>query len=203
MIASLRGIVQERSPDRAVIECGGVGYDVLVSAATAAGLPPEGAEVRLSIHTHAVQDGGLQLFGFADPRERTAFELLIGVQGVGPKVALQVLSGISVADLAAAIARGEVARLVAVRGIGKKTAERLVTELRDRVASLIVEGAPAPAAPPVAPGGLVERVAQALVGLGYKAIQADRAARAALAAQPDAPIEVLVREALRQTEPAR
>jgi Holliday junction DNA helicase RuvA len=202
MIASLRGVVQERGADRAVIECGGVGYEVFVSAATAAGLPPDGAEVRLTIHTHAVQDGALQLFGFADPRERAAFELLIGVQGVGPKVALQVLSGIAVGELAGAIARGELTRLCAVRGIGKKTAERLVTELRDRVAPLL-DGAPAPAAPPAAPGSLVERVAQALVGLGYKAAQAERAARAAAEARPDASIEVLVREALRQTEGGR
>jgi holliday junction DNA helicase RuvA len=202
MIASLRGVVLERSADRAVVECGGVGYEVFVSAATAAGLPPEGTEASLSIHTHAVKDGGLQLFGFADPRERAAFELLIGVQGVGPKLALQVLSGIAVAELAAAIARGELARLCAVRGIGKKTAERLVTELRDRVASLL-DGSPVPAAPPAGPGGLVERVAQALVGLGYKAAPAERAARAAAEVLPDASIEVLVREALRQTEGLR
>jgi holliday junction DNA helicase RuvA len=202
MIASLRGTVLERGADRVVVECGGVGYEVLVSATTAAGLPAEGAEVRLNIHTHAVQDGGLQLFGFSDPHERAAFELLISVQGVGPKLALQVLSGISVPDLAQAIARGELGRLVAVRGIGKKTAERLVTELRDRVAPL-AEGPAAPVAQPVAPGGPVERVAQALVGLGYKPAQAERAAHAALGAFPDAPIEVLVREALRQTETAR
>ena len=202
MIASLRGIVRERGADRAVIECGGVGYEVFVSAATAAGLPPEGAEARLSVHTHAVKDGGLQLFGFAEPRERAAFELLIEVQGIGPKLALQVLSGIAIGHLATAIARGEVARLCTVRGIGKKTSERLVTELRDRVGAL-VDGAPAPAAPPVAPGGLVERVAQALVGLGYKAAQAERAALAATVALPEASIEVLVREALRQTEGLR
>jgi len=202
MIASLRGVVRERGADRAVIECAGVGYEVFVSASTAAGLPPEGVETRLSVHTHAVKDGGLQLFGFAEPRERAAFELLIEVQGVGPKVALQVLSGIAIADLAAAIARGEVARLCAVRGIGKKTAERLVTELRDRVGALVA-GAPPPAAPPVAPGGLAERVAQALEALGYRAAQAERAAHAAAAALPDAPLEVLVREALRQTEGPR
>jgi Holliday junction DNA helicase RuvA len=202
MIASLRGVVQERGADRAVIDCGGVGYEVFVSAATAAGLPPDGAEVRLSIHTHAVKDGGLQLFGFADPRERAAFELLIGVQGIGPKVALQVLSGIAITDLAAAIARGEVARLCAVRGIGKKTAERLVTELRDRVAGLL-DGTSTPAAPLATPSGIVERVAQALVGLGYKAAPAERAARAAVGALPDAPIGELVREALRQTEGPR
>ena len=202
MIASLRGVVRERGADRAVIECGGVGYEVFVSAATAAGLPLEGTEAVLSVHTHAVKDGGLQLFGFSDPRERAAFELLIGVQGIGPKVALQVLSGISVADLAGAIARGEVARLCTVRGIGKKTSERLVTELRDRVGGLL-DGAPAPAAPSVAPGGRVERVAQALVGLGYKAAQAERAALAATVALPEASIEVLVREALRQTEGLR
>jgi len=202
MIASLRGIVRERGADRAVIECGGVGYEVFVSAATAAGLPPEGAEARLSVHTHAVKDGGLQLFGFAEPRERAAFELLIEVQGIGPKLALQVLSGIAIGHLATAIARGEVARLCTVRGIGKKTAERLVTELRDRVGAL-VEGSPPPAAPSAAPGGIAERVAQALEALGYRAAQAERAARAAAAALPDAPLEVLVREALRQTEGLR
>jgi Holliday junction DNA helicase RuvA len=202
VIASLRGVLLEQAADRVVLECAGVGYEVFVSAATAATLPPVGTEARLSVHTHAVKDGGLQLFGFAAAQERAAFELLIEVQGVGPKVALQMLSNIAIPDLAGAIARGEVTRLCAVRGIGRKTAERLVTELRDKVGTLL-EGAPVPTAPTPPVGGLAESVAQALVALGYKAGQAERAARAAAATLPDAPLEALVREALRNTEVPR
>ncbi|HEY3353347.1 MAG TPA: Holliday junction branch migration protein RuvA [Polyangia bacterium] len=204
MIASLRGVVLERLADRVVVEAGGVGYEVFVAGPTLAALPPDGSEVRLAIHTHAVKDGGLQLFGFGGGRERAAFELLIEVQGVGPKVALQVLSGMPVGELCAVIGRGDVARLCAVRGIGRKTAERLVMELKDKVQPLAGEAAGAAGAPaPPALGGVVERAAQALQALGYKPGLAERAARAAAAALPDASLEALVREALRQAEVLR
>jgi Holliday junction DNA helicase RuvA len=198
MIASLRGVVRERAADRVVLEVGGVGYEVFVTGPTAAALPAE-VEVQLAIHTHAVKDGGLQLFGFGTARERAAFEVLIEVQGVGPKVALQILAGLPVAELAAVIGRGDVARLVMVRGIGRKLAERLVTELKDKVAPLAAGAAPAPM-PSTPPTGAIARTAQALCALGYRPVLAERAAAAAAVALPDAPVEALVREALRQAE---
>jgi len=198
MIASLRGVVRERAEGRVVVEVGGVGYEVFVTGPTAATLPAE-VEVQLAIHTHAVQDGGLTLFGFTTAQERAAFEVLIEVQGVGPKVALQILGGMPVAELAAVIGRADVGRLVTVRGIGRKLAERLVTELKDKVAPLAA-GAPPVPAPAVPPSAAVARATQALCALGYRPGHAERAARAAAAALPDAPVEALVREALRQAE---
>jgi holliday junction DNA helicase RuvA len=202
VIASLRGALLERGVDRVVIEAGGVGYEVFVTTATLSGLPAPGAEIKLAVHTHAVKDGGLQLFGFATAVERQAFQLLIEVQGVGPKVAVQILSGMPVGELAAAITRGDVARLCTVRGIGRKTGERLVMELRDKVAALGADASqPREVSPPA--GADAGRAAEALVRLGYRPGLAERAAQAAARTMPGAPFEALVREALRQAEALR
>jgi len=206
MIASLRGTVREKTAERVVIECSGVGFDVAMSAKTAAALPPEGEEVSLFVHTHAVKDGGIELYGFADRSERAAFELLIGVQGVGPRVALQVLGGIGAAELAEAIRRKDTTRLMALRGVGKRIAERLVTELQGRVDALMSAQPQASSPMPegaTVPSQLSERVAQALVALGYKQSQAERAAQAAVGIRGEAPLDELVREALRWTEVPR
>lgn len=171
MIASLRGILLENDPEHVVIEAAGVGYAVTVTAAAQRALPPLGSEARLFIHTHAVQDGPLQLFGFAEPEERRVFETLLSVQGVGPKVAIAILSGMAIGDLVRAISAADVATLTKIRGVGRKTAERLAVELRDKIG--VSTGADRTASPvfPLSshlPAGRRGEVAGALQALGYR-----------------------------------
>ena len=135
MIASLRGILLSKTPNQAVIECGGVGYDVAISVATFSALPREGAEARLHIYTKVAEDQ-LALFGFAEPDEKRLFERLIAVSGIGPKLAITVLSGIASERLVTAIRGSDHASLVKIPGIGKKTAERIVLELKDKLDDL-------------------------------------------------------------------
>lgn len=138
MIASVRGPVTVRRPDHVVVECSGVGYRVAVSSETLKAVPGAGREVAL--HTHLVmRDDGMHLFGFAAEDERELFLMLIGVQGVGPKVALAVLSGGSARELLNAIALGDSARFQAVPGIGKRTADRIIVELREKVAGRVAD----------------------------------------------------------------
>ena len=200
MITSLRGRLLERGTGGCVVEAAGVGYWVQVSTTTARALPPEGQEVFL--HTHmVVREDSHQLFGFHERDERRLFELLIGVSGVGPKVALAVLSGLKPGALARAIRDENLAALVAVPGIGRKTAERLVVELRDKL-ELIATAADEPSATPGARRGgprseHFEDAVAALVGLGYSPPQAqDAIRRAAEGSAADASLEDLVRGAL-------
>jgi Holliday junction DNA helicase RuvA len=175
VIASVRGAVATRRPDGVVVECGGVGYAVAISAETLRHVPAAGEEALL--HTHlVVRDDGMQLYGFASEEERGLFLLLVGVQGVGPKVALAVLSGGPPRDLLRAIAAGDAARFQAVPGIGKRTAERIIVELREKV-----EGAEAPG-PDAAPASVTgagdaddsrSLARQGLLGLGFTAGEAD------------------------------
>lgn len=132
MIAHLRGVLLEKHPNQAVVECSGVGYDVAIPVGTFSGLPEKGEEVRLRIHTH-VREDAIQLFGFLTLDEKRLFEKLIGVSGIGPKLAITVLSGLAAEDLIRIIRAGEVQQLTRVPGIGKKTAERIVLELRDKL----------------------------------------------------------------------
>ena len=140
MIASIRGEVTVRRADHVVVECGGVGYRLAVSANTLRAVPAAGEETLL--HTHLVlRDDGMHLYGFSSEEERELFLMLVGVQSVGPKVALAVLSGGSPRDLTNAIAAGDSARFQAVPGIGKRTAERIIVELREKVAGEAVAAA--------------------------------------------------------------
>jgi Holliday junction DNA helicase RuvA len=168
VIALVRGEVVVRRPDHVVIDCGGVGYRLAVSAQTLRAVPAAGGEVTL--HAHLVmRDDALNLFGFATEEERDLFLMLVGIQGVGPKVALAVLSGGTPRDLLNAISSGDAARFQAVPGIGKRTAERIVMELREKVAE---------------PGGdeiVITRsddprtlAREGLIGLGFGAEEADR-----------------------------
>ena len=173
MIAHLRGRLMEKDGEAVVLEVGGIGYQIAVSTAAAGELGPAGGDARLWIYSHYVQDGGPTLFGFTDREERRLFETLLGVQGVGPKVALAILSGLPRAELTAAIAGADVARLTQIKGVGRKTAERLAVELRDKLVQFPV--APATSAPsrasspsgPVLPQRLAD-VQGALAGLGYR-----------------------------------
>jgi holliday junction DNA helicase RuvA len=179
MIAHLRGTLLEKHPNQAIVEAGGVGYDVTVPISTYAALPEAGREVRLRIHTH-VREDVLALFGFLTQDEKFLFERLISISGIGPKLAITVLSGLPVADLITAIRAGAVDRLVRIPGVGKKTAERIVLELREKLPAV-----PADAAAGVEPGGraalsaLDQDVLSALINLGCAPAAAEAAVRKA------------------------
>ena len=198
MIASLRGTLAEKDAGQCVIETGGVGYRVSVSSQTARALPAAGEAVFL--HTHqVVREDALQLFGFANLEERGLFELLITVSGVGPKVALAVLSGLPPAALARAIRDENVAQLVGIPGVGRKTAERLIVELRDKLELAVTaqSGTAAPPAKPLLPKSeRFDDAVAALVRLGYSQAQAQEAIRKVTAAEEDPSLETLVRQAL-------
>jgi Holliday junction DNA helicase RuvA len=195
MIAFLRGRVADKQPNRVVVEVQGVGYDVHVPLSTFYEIGDAGAEVALRIHTH-VREDALQLFGFLTDLERQLFERLIGISGIGPKLAIAVLSGMDPRELLAAVQRGDVARLTGIPGIGKKTAERIVLELRDRLAQIAV-----PAAPDAAQADGTERMRadllSALQNLGYHRPQAEKAIETALT-HTSATLEDALRSALRE-----
>lgn len=208
MIASLRGPLLERGDGSCVIEAGGVGYLVHVSSHTLATLPAVGAEVRLRTR-QIVREDALLLFGFADADELRLFDLLIGVSGVGPKLALAALSGLAPAALARAIRDEQVALLVAVPGIGRKTAERLVVELRDKLDFMPSPLTAGPAAARGRESRLLPRSEQfddavaALATLGYSAVQAQEAVRRAGGEDEDLTLETIVKRALaRLSKPA-
>jgi len=171
VIARLSGTVAEKGAAEAVLDVGGVGYLVHLSTATLARLPGAGEKVTLRTFTNVRQDA-IELFGFATEEEEAVFRALIEVKGVGPRAAQNILSGIEARELAAAVAQGDVARLTKVPGIGKKTAERLVVELREKLAVLARAAGPIRAA---AGGDAFDQLRQALVNLGYKAPQAEGA----------------------------
>ncbi|MFL5827659.1 MAG: Holliday junction branch migration protein RuvA [Thermoleophilaceae bacterium] len=169
MIASVRGVVNVRRPDHVVVECNGVGYRLAVSAETLKHVPAAGSEAFL--HTHLVtRDDGMYLFGFASEEERELFHLLNGVQGVGPKVSLAVLSGGTTRELMRAIAAGDSARFQAVPGIGKRTAERIIVELREKVAGEASAADEIVITKSDDPRTLAR---QGLVGLGFSVQEAD------------------------------
>ena len=194
MIARLSGVVEELRDGSAVLDVGGVGYLVHLSAASRAALPARGERAALRIHTH-VREDALELFGFATEEEEEVFHALVAVKGVGPRAAQNILSGIAPRDLAQAVAHGDVARLTKVPGVGKKTAERLALELKDRLAALARAAGPALGR---ARGGVVEQLAQALAGLGYKPAQAEEAAEALRATADGKTLDELLREALKR-----
>ncbi|WP_047491440.1 Holliday junction branch migration protein RuvA [Terriglobus sp. TAA 43] len=178
MIAHLRGRLLSKSPNAVIVDCGGVGYDVAISVTTFSSLPDEGAEVSLHINTQ-VREDAIALFGFTDRDEKRLFERLITVSGIGPKLGITVLSGLSAERLVSAIRAGDTAMLVKIPGIGKKTAERVVLELKDKLDDL---QAAAPAQASGFKGGpVVDDVLSALVNLGYKRDSAQRAVETAIA----------------------
>jgi holliday junction DNA helicase RuvA len=189
MIAFLRGRLLEKHPTRVIVETGGVGYEVHVPLSSYSAVGEPGAEIALRIHTH-VREDALQLFGFATPLELALFDRLVAVSGIGPKLALAVLSGIAPGDLVSAITGGDVARLVSIPGIGRKTAERIVLELRDKLTAL--DGGTGTGA---SGDGTRGDLVSALVNLGYHRPAAEKAVDAALAATGGA-FDVALRRAL-------
>jgi Holliday junction DNA helicase RuvA len=173
MIAHLRGKLLVKHPNRVVVETGGVGYEVTISVPTFSELPASGAEVALNIHTH-VREDVIALYGFFRPTEKELFEKLMTVSGIGAKLAITILSGMAADEMAAAIRGNDVARLTKIPGIGRKTAERMVLELRDKL----------PPSPTVSPTvvstmtALEEDVLSALTNLGYQRASAEKALEA-------------------------
>ena len=213
MIARLAGVLLEKNAERVVVDVQGVGYEVRVPLSTGSRLPETGATVELLIHTH-VREDSLALYGFRTSLERSLFERMISVSGVGPKLALALLSGITPAQLVDSILSGATAPLCSVSGVGRKTAERLVVDLRDKLGHLLTGHADGPRERAAQPKGedveLLADVHSALVNLGYSAREADRAVDdARKSAPPDeaATIEMsfqgLLRRALRSAAAGR
>jgi Holliday junction DNA helicase RuvA len=208
VIARLEGVLREKTPSCVVVDVGGVGYEVFVPLSTFTELPDEGKIVLLRVHTH-VREDVIQLFGFMTAFERAVFELLLRTSGIGPRLALGILSGIEPARLLDALADGDVAALRRVPGLGPKKAERVIVELRERAAELRLLG-PGDAAGPRGPAGApraaapardesVELAISALVNLGYPRPDAQRMVdEAAGDAGTGAAVEVLLRAALRR-----
>ena len=195
MIAFLRGRVLEKHPNKVIVDVNGVGYDVAVPLSTFYTAGDPGSEISLRIHTH-VREDQLALYGFATPLELAVFERLIAISGIGPKLALAVLSGIEPRELVTALQRNDVVRLTKIPGVGKKTAERIVLELRDRLPKAME--AVAVGAPPPAPGDeLRDDLTSALVNLGYHHQAVDKALDRILKDQPGTSFENILRLALR------
>jgi len=191
MIAHLRGKLLAKHPNQAIVETAGVGYDVTISVPTFSDLPVLGAEVALYIHTH-VREDQIALSGFMRPSEKLLFEKLITVSGIGPKLAITILSGMAADEMVRAIRGNDVARLTRIPGIGKKTAERMVLELRDKLPD---PGTPSlPAMPTIS--GMEEDVLSALTNLGYQRAVAEKALAAAVKLRKDGPFDAMFREAL-------
>ena len=194
MIAHLRGRIFDKQPNRIIVDVNGVGYDVAVPLSTFYGLGEAGADIALRIHTH-VREDALLLYGFATRLEQDLFERLISVSGIGPKVGLAVLSGIETNELIKAIQRSDLARLTAIPGVGKKTAERIVLELKDRL-PLAAHTQPADGGA-LAPSDLKDDVLSALINLGYSRPPAEKAVDAAIKAKAG-DFEQTLRQALRE-----
>jgi Holliday junction DNA helicase RuvA len=195
VIARLKGTLAEKAPNRLTVEVGGVGYDVLVPLSTFYGIGEPGADVALRIHTH-VREDVIALYGFATALEQDLFERLISISGIGPKLALAVLSGIDPGDLVRAIRTQDVARLTRIPGVGKKTAERIGLELKDRLP--LATPSAAGHADGAAPGDdLRSDLLSALTNLGYKGQVAEKAVDAAIKKAPDATFEHVLRDILR------
>ncbi len=196
MIAYLRGKLLEKHPNQVIVETGGVGYDVLIPVSTFSALPDAGAEVKLRIHTH-VREDTLALFGFLTAEEKAIFEKLISVSGIGPSLAVKVLSGMAVSDLIPAIRGGVVEQLVRIPGVGKKTAERIVLELKDKLDGIGLAVAVGVSEKPAAALSPIDQdVLSALLNLGCNRQAAESAVRSAKAAGVATEFEPLFRKAL-------
>ncbi len=193
MIAHLRGTLLAKHPNQAIVETHGVGYDVTISVPTFTEMPAAGTQVALHIHTH-VREDALSLYGFLRLAEKHLFERLLTVSGIGPKLAITILSGMPADEMIGAIRGGDLARLTRIPGIGKKTAERMVLELRDKLPAQTGASDAASSAGLTSP--VEEDVISALVNLGYQRAAADRALLAARSGKGPQSFDVLFREAL-------
>lgn len=191
MIGYLKGILIDKKPNSVVLDVNGVGYAVHIPVSTFYDLPEEGSGLSLFIYTH-VREDILALYGFRTTREKAVFEKLIGVSGIGPKMAVAFLSGMTVEELIPAIQRQDVLKLSTIPGVGRKTAERVALELREQLPALLSETAQAPAEK-----SMQEDLISALVNLGYHRTQAERSAKGVLdKAKPDDAFETLLKNSL-------
>jgi Holliday junction DNA helicase RuvA len=206
MIGYLAGVLREKTPSRVVVDVAGVGYEVFVPLSTFTELPEDGKTVALRVHTH-VREDAIVLYGFHSARERSAFELLIRTSGIGPKLALNILSGMEPNRLLGAVATGDIEALRRIPGVGLKTAERIVVELRERAAQLALESGasareravPSAGGSEEAGNGLQEQALSALLNLGYTRAQAQRVVEEAAREVGSEPgLESLLRSALRR-----
>jgi Holliday junction DNA helicase RuvA len=199
MISYLRGALLEKHPNQVIVDVQGVGYELTIPVTTFSTLPEAGSEVRLRVHTH-VREDAISLFGFATPAEKTLFEKLISVSGIGPKLAVTVLSGLAASDLVAAIRAGQTEQLVRIPGVGKKTAERMIVELRDKLETFgAVAAAPGMAGKGTKPAfsGEEEDVISGLMNIGAQRAGAEAAVVKAKKEAPDEEFDALFRRALR------
>lgn len=195
MIAYLRGKLLEKHPNQVILETGGVGYDVTIPVSTFSALPSPGSEIALRVHTH-VREDALALFGFQTTEEKTIFEKLISVSGIGPSLAIKVLSGMATGDLMSAIRNGQVEQLVRIPGVGKKTAERIVLELKDKLEGIAPAATTGTTEKPAALSVVEQDVLSALVNLGCNRAAAESAVRNAKKDGVAAEFEPLFRKAL-------
>jgi Holliday junction DNA helicase RuvA len=197
MIAHIQGRLHFKSPEYLIIDVDGLGYQVQVPLTTFYDLPDVGSTVALNIHTH-VREDALQLYGFQSRAEKALFVQLLSVAGIGPRLAVNILSGITPAELAATIYQGDLARLVSVPGVGRKTAERMMVELRDKLPALALDQQTAAPTGLVASDALFEDALSALLNLGYKKGVAQRAIKEARGRiQGEESLESLLKESLR------
>jgi Holliday junction DNA helicase RuvA len=194
VIGRLSGVLLESRPDRVLIDVGGVGYNVAIPLGTYSALPPRGGRATLHVHTH-VREDALLLFGFATPEERALFEKLLSVSGIGPRVALTILSGLPVPDLVRAIVAQDSRRLSTIPGIGKRLAERLGLELKEKLGDLGLSSA---SSSPLPRGSAADDALGALVNLGYREAQALPAVEAALKESPASDLSELIQGALKR-----
>jgi Holliday junction DNA helicase RuvA len=195
MIALLTGKIAHKSPEYIILDVNGVGYRVQIPFSTYYELPDTGAQISLTIYTHVKEDA-ISLYGFRTPSEKSFFQLLISVSGIGPKMGKDILSNVQVDELAAAITRGDFARLSAVPGIGKKTAERMVLELRDKVLKMEIAAPTRDGELTAPPAGIEEDVASALINLGYKEAVVKKTL-SEMRIAPDASMEEVLKQALK------
>jgi holliday junction DNA helicase RuvA len=196
MIASLRGRLADKQPNRLVVDVNGVGYEVFVPLSTFYRVADVGQDVSLLVHTH-VREDTLALYGFGTSFEQQVFERLIGVSGIGPRLALAVLSGIEAGDFVRSVQTGDLARLTAIPGVGKKTAERMVLELKDRLPLAGVSGPSAGTEGSAAGDALRRDLLSALLNLGYHRPLAEKAVDGALKKTESPTFEAVLKQALR------
>jgi len=194
VIAQIRGTLSAKVPGEVIVDVGGIGYQVFIPLTVFYRMPEIGAAVDLQVHTH-VREDAIQLFGFHDWTEKQVFLLLTGVGGIGPKLALNILSGIAAEELARALREGDQVRLVAIPGVGKKLAERMIVELRDKFANVLAETRESPRAE--SGGGLFYDAVSALVNLGYRRPDAEKNVRDVLH-DGTKTLEEILKESLRR-----